>query len=290
MRTYKYWMAEISKDATQHIDFASCYEALDQNMPAGKKKVIMGVLSILKTTGLDKLHRLSLSLREVAIASGVCLSTAQTYLPQIGIECTKKAQNGKAGIYDVSNLKYLFEQSSTDVAVSPVEDCTSKESKIQGNNIDPGSDIARTRALGASANIILSSLVLGTEKTIGEWGALWRDRYMVAKRKLELLALVDIVEESYTIKRGKGALTYTVVEAITPDKITAICEAAETYGARAKQRKLYQAERDYFQYKQGIQKSQQGNTSNHELPEYTSFKDFAERFTIKDGDNSSASS
>lgn len=289
MRTYTYWMAEISKSGTLNIDLASCYKALDQNMPAGKKKVIMGVLSILKSTGLDKLHRLSLSLREVAIAGGVCLSTAHIYLPQIGIECIKEAQNGKAGIYDVSNLKYLLEQSSTDVGPSTVEDCISIESKNQIYTIDPGSDISRTRALGANANIILSSLVFRTEKTIGEWGALWKDRYMVAKRKLELLALVGIVKESYTIKRGKGALTYAAVGDVTTDRITAICEAAETYGARAKQRKLYQAERDYFQYKQGIQKSQQGNTSSQELPEYTSFKEFAERFKIKDDGNSSAS-
>ncbi len=207
------------------------------------RRMKLGILSILRNAGSDKLHCLGLSVRQIAEESGLSLGTVSKNLKITRIKLVTRYEGSKASIYDVSNLVCVVEQSFLGGAV---EECSARQSKL---GIKINSDISRSKSFGVDADIVLGSLTMGTELSIKEWGIKWNNMgYRATKRKLELLESVGIVEEGRTIVRGKAVITYIVIEEITPERILAICEATNTFGAKKRQHEKYEIEREN-QYK-----------------------------------------
>jgi hypothetical protein len=234
------WVHSQSTPFNTNVTLSYYYYKHRRKMPQSLRKIILGILNILRTAGLDKLHCLSLSTRQIAEESGVSHGTVLNHLKETGIKLVSHYNGFKASVYDVSNLVCIPDHTYSGRIVEEWSNLHSK------SGIRVNSDISRSRALGLDADIILSSLVIGTEKTINEWGKQWNNMiYKSAKRKLELLEMVGLVETGYTIKRGKGSITYKVLTEVTSDRVVAICEAAKTYGAKERQHDQYEMERDY---------------------------------------------
>ena len=234
------WVHSQSTPFNTNLTLSYYYYKHCREMPQTLRKIILGILNILRMAGSAKLHCLGLSTRQIAEESGVSHGSVLNHMKETGITLVSHYNSYKSPVYDVSNLVCIPDHTYSGGIVE-------EWSNLHSNSgIRVNSDISRSRALGLDADIIISSLTLGTERTINGWGKQWNHMiYRSAKRKLELLEMVGIVEVGYTIKRGKASTTYKVVAKVARDQLTAICEATKTFGAKKRQHDLYEREREY---------------------------------------------
>lgn len=285
-RTYQFVKSNQQEGDTSYRDYSYLIDKIGSEYSKQQKRVIAGIILILNEVGPEKEKCLGISERELAQKCGVSKTTVHRYLSQLGITCLEKSHSWKASLYDVSSLVFALDHSSTDKGIPFVEEWSTTESNEQSYILPLNSDVNRIHALGGNALQIISTLKVDSEKTVNEWGALWGDTYSSAKRKLYLLDRAGIVVESPIVKRGKGTLAFKVLQEITPEKVAKICTIAGTKGLGEKQIQQYNADRSYNQYKLNLLKAKKRGATDQngdelELPEYRSFSDFVQRFTIK---------